>query len=151
MSPTILLNLSAAAPGIFTFSTTNSATQGAIQIANTAIYVAPVGAIPGATSRPATTGDVLTIFCSGLGAVTPTPDSGSAAGSGSTLSNVQAQVSVTIGGKSAPFLFAGLAPGFVGLYQVNVQFPTGVASGNAVPVIVTTAGLNSNTATIAVE
>jgi uncharacterized protein (TIGR03437 family) len=58
---------------------------------------------------------------------------------------------VTIGGQSAPFLFAGLSPGYVGLYQVNVQFPTGVPSGNAVPVIVTTAGLNSNTATIAVQ
>jgi virginiamycin B lyase len=151
MSPTILLNLSVTAPGIFTFNTTNSATQGAIQIANTATFVAPVGAIPGATSRPATTGDVLTIYCSGLGAVTNTPASGSAAGSGSSLSSVQAPVSVTIGGKSAPFLFAGLSPGYVGLYQVNVQFPTGVPSGNAVPVVVTTAGLNSNTATIAVQ
>jgi uncharacterized protein (TIGR03437 family) len=151
MSPTILLNVSAAAPGIFTFATTNSATQGAIQIANTATFVAPVGAIPGVTSRPATSADALTIFCSGLGAVTSTPDSGSAGGSGSTLSNVQAQVSVTIGGQPAPFLFAGLAPGFVGLYQVNVQVPAGVTPGNAVPVIVTTAGLNSNTATIAVQ
>jgi uncharacterized protein (TIGR03437 family) len=151
MSPTILLNLSTAAPGIFMINTTNSATQGAIQIANTATFVAPVGAIPGATSRPATTGDYLTIFCSGLGAVTDTPDSGSAAGSGSSLSSVQAPVSVTIGGKSAPFLFAGLAPTFVGLYQVNVQIPTGVPTGNAVPVIVSTAGLNSNTATIAVQ
>jgi uncharacterized protein (TIGR03437 family) len=67
------------------------------------------------------------------------------------LSDVQAAVSVTVGGKSAPVLFAGLSPGFVGLYQVNVQLPTGVASGNAVSVVVTTANLNSNTATIAVQ
>jgi virginiamycin B lyase len=151
MSPTILLNLSVAAPGIFKIPTTNSATQGAIQIANTATFVAPVGAIPGETSRPATTGDVLTIYCSGLGAVTDTPDTGSAAGSGSSLSSVQAPVSVTIGGKSAPFLFAGLSPGYVGLYQVNVQLPAGVTPGSAVPVIVTTASLNSNTVTIAVQ
>jgi uncharacterized protein (TIGR03437 family) len=150
-SPTITVNLSPAAPGNFTFSTTNSATQGAIQIANSSTFVAPVGAIAGEISRPATTGDVLTIFCSGLGAVTNTPASGAAAGSGATLSSVQGTVTVTIGGKSAPVLFAGLTPSFVGLYQVNVQFPTGVASGNAVPVIVSTAGLNSNTATIAVQ
>jgi uncharacterized protein (TIGR03437 family) len=150
-SPPITVNLSAAGPGIFTIDTTNSATQGAIQIANTTTFVAPVGAIPGATSRPATTGDVLTIYCSGLGAVSNTPASGAAAGTGTTLSNVQATVSVTIGGQNAAVLFAGLAPGFVGLYQVNVQFPTGEASGNAVPVIVSTAGLNSNTATIAVQ
>jgi virginiamycin B lyase len=150
-SPTITVNLSVAGPGIFTVNTTNSATQGAIQIANTTIFVAPVGAIPGATSRPAITGDVLTIFCSGLGAVTNTPASGAVAGSGTSLSNVQAGVSVTIGGQTAPVLFAGLAPGFVGLYQVNVTVPAGVASGNAVPVIVSTASLTSNTATIAVQ
>jgi uncharacterized protein (TIGR03437 family) len=150
-SSPITVSLYSAAPGIFTINTVNSATQGAIQIANTATFVAPVGAIPGVTSRPATTGDVLTIYCSGLGAVSNTPASGAVAGSGSSLSSVLAPVSVTIGGQTAPFLFAGLSPGFVGLYQVNVQFPTGVKSGNAVPVIVSTASLNSNTATIAVQ
>jgi uncharacterized protein (TIGR03437 family) len=149
--PPITVILSPAAPGIFTINTANSAKQGAIQIANTATFVAPVGAIPGVDSRPATTGDILTIYCSGLGAVTNTPASGSAAGSGSNLSSAQAPVSVTIGGKSAPFLFAGLSPGYVGLYQVNVQLPAGVTPGTAVPVIVTTANLNSNTATIAVQ
>ena len=149
--PPITVILSPAAPGIFTINTANSAKQGAIQIANTATFVAPVGAIPGVDSRPATTGDILTIYCSGLGAVTNTPASGSAAGSGSNLSSAQAPVSVTIGGKSAPFLFAGLSPGYVGLYQVNVQLPAGVTPGTAVPVIVTTANLNSNTATITVQ
>ena len=149
-SSSITVSLSSAAPGIFTINTANSPTQGVIQIANTTTFVAPVGAIPGATSRPATTGDILTIYCSGLGQVTNTPADGAAAGSGS-LSNVHSPVSVTVGGQSAPFLFAGLAPGFVGLYQVNVQLPTAVTPGNAVPVIVTTANLNSNTATIAVQ
>ena len=150
-SPSITLNLSSAAPGIFLIKTANSATQGAIQIANTATFVAPVGAIPSAVSRPAATGDILTIYCSGLGAVTNAPTTGSAAGSGANLSNVQAPVNVTVGGKPAPFLFAGLTPGYVGLYQVNVQLPTGVTPGNAVPVVVTTANLNSNAATIAVQ
>jgi uncharacterized protein (TIGR03437 family) len=81
-SPPITVSLYSAAPGIFTINTTNSATQGAIQIANSTTFVAPVGALPGNTSRPAVAGDVLTIFCSGLGAVTNTPASGSAAGSG---------------------------------------------------------------------
>ena len=153
-SSAITVSLSPAAPGIFTINTTNSASQGAIQIANSnpAVFVAPVGAISGVTSRPAKPGDDLTIFCSGLGAVTNTPADGSPGVSGSNLSNVQAAVSVTIGGQTAPFLFAGLAPGFVGLYQVNVMFPaTGVTSGSAVPVIVTTQGLSSNIATIAVQ
>jgi uncharacterized protein (TIGR03437 family) len=149
-SPSIAVSLSAAAPGIFTIGSTNSATQGAIQIANTTTLVAPVGAVPGVVSRPGTTGDILTIYCSGLGAVTNMPVDGAAAGT-SSLSYVQAPVSVTVGGQSATPLFAGLAPGFVGLYQVNVQLPAGVAAGNAVPVVVSTANLNSNTATIAVQ
>ena len=149
-SAPITVALSAAAPGIFTIGTANSATQGAIQIANTTTLVAPVGAVPGLVSRPATTGDILTIYCSGLGAVTNAPADGSGA-SVTSLSYAQAQVGVTIGGQSATPLFAGLAPGFVGLYQVNVQLPAGVAAGNAVPVFVSTADLNSNTATIAVQ
>jgi uncharacterized protein (TIGR03437 family) len=150
-SPSITLNLPPAAPGIFTINTSNSPIQGAIQIANATTFVAPVGALPGNTSRPAIAGDVLTIFCSGLGPVSNTPASGSAAGGGNSMSQVQTTVGVTIGGKPATVSFAGLAPGFVGLYQVNVAFPTGVASGNAVPVVMTVANVSSNTVTIAVQ
>jgi uncharacterized protein (TIGR03437 family) len=150
-SPPVPVTLYSASPGIFTIKTTNSSIQGAIQFANSPTLVAPVGAITGAVSHPATTGDILTIYCSGLGAVTNSPVSGSVAGSGTDVSTVLAQVSVTIGGQSAPVLFAGLAPGFVGLYQVNVQFPAGVASGSVVPVILTTVNLSSNAATIAVQ
>jgi uncharacterized protein (TIGR03437 family) len=47
--------------------------------------------------------------------------------------------------------FAGLAPGFVGLYQVNVQVPQGVAAGDAVPVVLSTGAAASNPVTIAVR
>ena len=56
-----------------------------------------------------------------------------------------------VGGINAPVTFAGLAPGFMGLYQVNAQIPVGVTPGNSVPVIVTQAGSASNIATIAVQ
>jgi len=58
---------------------------------------------------------------------------------------------VTIGGLPATVSFAGLAPGFAAVYQVNAQVPTGVAAGDAVPVVITQAGASSNTATIAVK
>ena len=38
-------------------------------------------------------------------------------------------VAVTIGGQAATVLYAGLAPGFVGLNQVNVTTPAGLAAG----------------------
>ncbi len=58
---------------------------------------------------------------------------------------------VTIEGVPATVTFSGLAPGFVGLYQVNVVIPQEVSSGPAVPLILTISGVPSNAVTIAVE
>jgi uncharacterized protein (TIGR03437 family) len=60
-------------------------------------------------------------------------------------------VTVNIGGIQVPAAFAGLSPGFVGLYQVNIQVPSGVQPGDAVPLVITQAGVNSNTVTVAVR
>ncbi len=59
--------------------------------------------------------------------------------------------SVTIDGVPATVTFSGLAPGFVGLYQVNVEVPQEVSPGPALPLILTINGVPSNTVTIAVE
>jgi uncharacterized protein (TIGR03437 family) len=40
--------------------------------------------------------------------------------------------------------YAGLAPGFVGLYQVNVQVPATVTPGDAVEVVIRQNGISSN-------
>ncbi len=79
-------------------------------------------------SSPATAGDVLVIYCVGLGVTDPKVTSGDVAPF-STLARVGAPVTVTVGGQSAQASFAGLTPGYVGLYQVNVTMPGGVASG----------------------
>jgi uncharacterized protein (TIGR03437 family) len=55
---------------------------------------------------------------------------------------------------SAPVQFSGLAPGFVGLYQVNVQIPSSALSGNQVPLELNFpngSGRPSNIVTIAVQ
>jgi len=58
---------------------------------------------------------------------------------------------VTIGGVPANVQFSGLAPGYVGLYQVNAQVPAGLATGSNVPVVMSISGATSNTATLAVQ
>jgi uncharacterized protein (TIGR03437 family) len=128
------------APGIFTVG---SSGQGAILIANTALL-----ATSGAGGRPATAGDYLSIYATGLGSVSNPPADGTAAGSNSLLNTAP---TVTIGGANALVTFAGLAPGFAGLYQVNVQVPAAASKGNAVPVILSLSGFVANTVTIAVQ
>jgi uncharacterized protein (TIGR03437 family) len=66
------------------------------------------------------------------------------------LSTTIAAPTVTIGGVSAAVNFSGLSPGFVGVYQVDVQVPENVPTGAEVPVELTIGGAASNTVTIAV-
>ncbi len=74
---------------------------------------------------PATASRMVLIYCTALGAVSTAQMDGTAANGESTL----ALPTVTIGGASAMVTFSGLAPGFVGLNQVNVMVPSGLASG----------------------
>ena len=60
-------------------------------------------------------------------------------------------VTVTIGGQPATVQFAGLSPGFAGLYQINAVVPAGVTPGNAVAVVLQTAGQVSPPVTMAVR
>jgi uncharacterized protein (TIGR03437 family) len=85
----------------------------------------------------------------GLGAVSNQPEDGAPASS-TTLSQTSSTPTVTIGNLPANVTFSGLAPGFVGLYQVNALVPATVPAGGAVPVVVSLGGVASNTATIAV-
>jgi uncharacterized protein (TIGR03437 family) len=97
----------------------------------------------------ATAGQVVVIYCSGLGATTPAVVSGQAAPS-NPLALVTPLPLVSIGGVTAPVQFAGMTPSLVGLYQINVVVPAGV-TGTAVPVSVTHEGVTSNTVTMVVR
>jgi len=126
-SPTVTVPVLAAQPGIF-----------AILHAN---YQ------PVTTANPATDGEVLLIYCTNLGAVSPTVADG-AAGTGKELT--VATTTVMMGSGSAAVSFSGLASGFVGLYQVNAQVPAGLAAG-ARPVVVSAGGVSSSAVMIAVK
>ena len=56
-----------------------------------------------------------------------------------------------MGGVAATVIFSGLAPGFVGLYQINVEILEGTPSGDAVEVVLTIGAVSSNIVTIAIE
>jgi uncharacterized protein (TIGR03437 family) len=98
------------------------------------------------TGHPASPGEVMLIYCTGLGAVSSTPADG-AAGSGQTTI---AQPTVTIGGQKGTVQFSGLAPGFVGLNQVNVQLPASLQSGNQA-VVIEIGGASSNSVLLPVK
>jgi len=135
------VTLASYAPGIFA-ANAEGAGQGAILDSN--YHLVDV-------TNPATAGStLLQIYCTGLGPVTNQPATGVPAPS-NPLSQTTTQPMVTIGGVTANVQFSGLAPGFVGGYQVNALVPLTSAKGNAVPVVISIGGVQSNTVTIAVH
>src|SRR5262249_45037784 len=102
------------------------------------------------SSAPAAAGDVAQVFATGLGVTNPTVQSGRAAPSAEPLARVVGEVTATIGGRPAAVQFAGLAPGFVGLYQVNVQIPSGLPPGPA-SLVLSVGGIPSNPVTVALR
>ena len=106
----------------------------------------PDGSI-NASDHPAKPGDVIVLYMTGQGAVSnPIPTGAPALGS--PLSLTLATTTATIGGTNAEVLFSGLAPGFVGLLQVNIRIPN-VAAGDQ-PLVVTIGGAASKSALITV-
>ncbi len=135
-SATISVPVLAAQPGIFNYSVAGSI-FGAILHANYQLAD---------TGHPAKAGETVLIYCTGLGAVAGPPADG-AAGNGQPTTNT---ANVTIGGKNAIVSFSGLAPGFVGLYQINAEVPAGLAAGNQT-VVVEIAGASSNSVPLPVQ
>jgi uncharacterized protein (TIGR03437 family) len=86
------------------------------------------------SSNPLTRGQVLQIFATGQGPVPNAPPDGQAS---SGLVSTPNLPQVLLGsGTNATFVpassiqYSGLAPGFVGVWQINVQIPTTAPSGN---------------------
>jgi len=127
-------------PGIFVIDQTTNG--GAILHATT--YAVVSGA------SPAQPGEIIAIYGTGLGALNASIVAGNPAPGTGTLPQTLATPTVTIGNLLAPVSFSGLAPGFAGLYQVNVQVPAAVPAGTQ-PIQITIGGVTSNIATIAVQ
>ncbi len=126
-------------PGIFWHSE-NGAQAGAILHGND---FRPVG-----QNSPAQRGEVVAIYCTGLGALaTPVP---TGVLSFNPIPTV-VQPEVSIGGVPATVLYSGTTRALIGVYQVNVLVPANTPSGSSVPVRLTIGGVSSNTVTTAIQ
>jgi uncharacterized protein (TIGR03437 family) len=99
-------------------------------------------------AQPAQRGEVLHIFGTGQGAVTPAVDDGVPAPA-LPLSKSVATPKVSLGAQQLAVLFSGLAPGIAGLWQIDVMIPNDTPAGNALPLTVESS-LMSNQITVAV-
>jgi uncharacterized protein (TIGR03437 family) len=141
-----------ASPGLLTADGTS--TQGLILNQNGKLNSA---------MEPAKKGSVITLFGTGQGEVTPVVPEGDAAPSsppaktvaeptsdGTTCLTVERSVCVAVGSTFGQVQFSGLAPGFAGLWQLNVKIPDTALSGT-VPVRAVILGRPSNVVTIFIE
>jgi uncharacterized protein (TIGR03437 family) len=100
-------------------------------------------------SHPAKAGvDTVVFYALGLGqTLPPPPPDGNAAQGLKQVNSVEAVIGFPI----EP-AYAGLTPGSVGLYQINVPLPSNVPKGSAVPVYLTMpGGVTSNTVNLAIQ
>lgn len=147
------LLVAASSPGLFT---ANSSGTGQAAAVNQDLTL-------NSSSNPAPAGSVITLYGTGQGQVSPFVPDGAAAPSSPLATTVAVQTSdqrtcttsqpsmcVAIGTAFGDVQFTGLAPGYVGLWQINVKIPQGTPAGNA-SVRVLINGSPSNTVSIAVR
>lgn len=101
-------------------------------------------------NSPAKPGEVVVIYLTGMGATNPSVKSGQPAPTSEPLARVAVQPTVSLDGQAATVQFAGLAPGFVGLYQVNFQVPANAATGD-LTLVVTQNKISSNATRLPVK
>lgn len=89
-------------------------------------------------ASPLRPGEYVSLFLTGLGAVHNE--------NGLQVANVVPLV--TVGGQTCQVTYAGRAPGFAGLDQINCRLALNIVTNPAAPVIVISGGRSSNTATL---
>ncbi|MFN7924731.1 MAG: IPT/TIG domain-containing protein [Bryobacteraceae bacterium] len=105
------------------------------------VWRAETGELVG-SSRPARSGDALSLYAIGVGATRDPVGSGDPPPSEGVIA-ASAPVSVIVEGAETEATFAGLAPGLVGIYQINFVVPPGLGSGLR-PLRIKVAGVPSN-------
>jgi uncharacterized protein (TIGR03437 family) len=133
-TPSVSVELVLQGPAIFQYAVNRAVAQNAN------------GKLNSSTS-PAAANSVITVYLTGQGAVNNAVADGTAAPS-SPLSTATATATATIGVQNAPVQFLGLAPGFVGLAQANIQLPN-LPAGDY-PLVIVVGGAMSTSAVISI-
>jgi len=121
-SNTVVVPLAATSPGVFS-SLSNGFSSAAAEHGNGSVITA---------ANPATQGEIISMYLTGLGATTPVVADGAAAPSKAPLALITGGLAIYVGGVQVPaneIYYAGLTPTLAGLYQVNFMIPK-VPAGN---------------------
>ncbi len=121
-----------AVPAVFTQDGTGSGAAAALNSRNDGLVT---------SSNPLRAGDYLELFLTGLGATTLLDG----------LQYANLQPTVTIGGQPCAVSYAGRAPGYRGLDQINCLVPSGIAPSATAQAQVTSGTRSSNVVTVAVQ
>jgi uncharacterized protein (TIGR03437 family) len=132
------VTVAATAPALFFYGDV-AAPKGAV-LKNTDFSLVAAG-------NPAKAGDVLLVYCTGLGDTTPALTTGALVSGSSSATKVA--VTATVGGRDAAVVYAIASPGFAGLYQVAVTVPAGVTGDAAI--VITQSGVKSNSVSVPVQ
>ncbi|HTW66019.1 MAG TPA: choice-of-anchor tandem repeat GloVer-containing protein [Bryobacteraceae bacterium] len=128
-------------PGVFTTAANGLGQAILVNLANLQIA---------SPSNPIPRGGTAFFYATGLGALQPAVADGAA----SPASPAVATPTVLVGGITAPVIYAGQAPGYPGVNQINITIPQNTPTGNAVPLQIQTADgtlTTSNLVTIAIQ
>ncbi len=80
-------------------------------------------------ASPARPGEYLALYATGLGLTTPMAEDGRPGASQEPLNRTATDTLLTLGNRMLIPTYSGLAPGLVGVYQVNFQVPADLAAG----------------------
>ena len=128
-SNTVTVPVAATAPGFF------SVDQSGTGIA--AVYHGNLAQGTVTPNNPASPGETVVVYLSGMGAVSPALADGTATGL-NPLSSMTSPVAITIADQPTTTSYTGLAPNFPGLYQINVVVPLAIFSTANVPMAIAT-------------
>ena len=135
---TSTVRLDSVVPGVFTLS--NDGRGAAAVLHQDGVTVVT-------PQNPARPGEIVVLYATGLGAVTPALPTGAPSEGNRTV----AATTVSVAGIASPRIdFSGAAPSYVGLYQVNFQIPANAPTGSTQPLVLTVGGKAANPVTIAV-